>query len=81
MAPRAAAGMLPAARRFAAGIMLVWLVATHGRRVPGTPAATHPTIRVGRARESRSRQQWLIDDPLADELGQKINDIGFWMQK
>ncbi|MEU8068150.1 MULTISPECIES: hypothetical protein [unclassified Micromonospora] len=24
---------------------------------------------------------WVIDGPLADELGQKINDIGFWIQR
>ncbi|WP_320065008.1 hypothetical protein [Micromonospora sp. RTGN7] len=24
---------------------------------------------------------WVLNGPLADELGQKINDIGFWIQK
>ncbi|MGC4786799.1 hypothetical protein ACLQ22_02975 [Micromonospora sp. DT178] len=24
---------------------------------------------------------WVIDGPFAQELGQKINDIGFWMQR
>ncbi|NJP32064.1 hypothetical protein [Micromonospora thermarum] len=24
---------------------------------------------------------WILDGPYADELGQKINDIGFWMQR
>ncbi|MDG4792943.1 hypothetical protein [Micromonospora sp. WMMD1082] len=24
---------------------------------------------------------WVIDGPFAQDLGQKINDIGFWLQK
>ncbi|MEV4545084.1 hypothetical protein GA0070609_4755 [Micromonospora echinaurantiaca] len=24
---------------------------------------------------------WVIDGPFADELGLKINELGFWMQK
>lgn len=24
---------------------------------------------------------WVIDGPFAEELGQKINDIGFWMPR
>ncbi|MET8832733.1 hypothetical protein ABZV78_02275 [Micromonospora sp. NPDC004540] len=24
---------------------------------------------------------WVLDGPFAEDLGQKINDIGFWMQR
>ncbi|GAA2709500.1 hypothetical protein ACFY2R_01575 [Micromonospora olivasterospora] len=24
---------------------------------------------------------WVVNGPFADELGQRINDLGFWMQK
>ncbi|MER5703672.1 MULTISPECIES: hypothetical protein [Micromonospora] len=24
---------------------------------------------------------WVINGPFADEIGQKINDLGFWIQK
>ncbi|WP_329107681.1 hypothetical protein OG792_04755 [Micromonospora sp. NBC_01699] len=24
---------------------------------------------------------WVVDGPLADDLGTKINDIGFWIQR
>ncbi|RKN49571.1 hypothetical protein [Micromonospora endolithica] len=24
---------------------------------------------------------WVIDGPFAEDLGQKINDIGFWLQR
>jgi hypothetical protein len=24
---------------------------------------------------------WVVDGPFADELGNKINDIGFWIQR
>ncbi|MEU4380305.1 hypothetical protein [Micromonospora echinofusca] len=48
-----------------------------GKRLTNPLAVGHANIKL----RPEWYGMWVIDGPFAEELGQKINDIGFWMQR
>ncbi|KAB1156475.1 hypothetical protein ACLQ20_00750 [Micromonospora sp. DT46] len=50
---------------------------TAGKRLTNPLAVGHANIKL----RPEWYGLWVIDGPFAEELGQKINDIGFWMQR
>ncbi|MDT0530399.1 hypothetical protein RM555_15515 [Micromonospora sp. DSM 115977] len=52
-------------------------LSTAGKRLTNPLAVGHANIKL----RPEWYGLWVIDGPFAEELGQKINDIGFWMQR
>ncbi|MFC0508254.1 hypothetical protein [Micromonospora costi] len=52
-------------------------LATAGAQLTNPLSVGHANLKL----RPEWRGLWVLDGPFADDLGQKINDIGFWVQR